>query len=102
MLACFGLAMVTGKRHKIKKEERICKLCDLNEGKDEFHFFRQYPNCKVLRKELIDNFISTEKINLTGNRLEKLNLLFAKKSRGSLNRLGRHLYEGDTKNKKKK
>ena len=74
---------------KQKKKKAYANLCDLNEVEDEFHFVLQYPNCQVLRKELIVNFISAENINLTGNRLGKLNLLFAKETGGSLNALGK-------------
>ena len=30
-LSSFQLAIVTGKRFKTKKEEQICKFCDLND-----------------------------------------------------------------------
>ena len=59
-LSSFKVAIVTGKRLKIKKEERKCKFCDLNEVEDETHFFLQCRNCKDFRKGLIDYLISTE------------------------------------------
>ena len=36
-LSSFEFATVTGKWFKTKKEERICKFCDLNEVEDETH-----------------------------------------------------------------
>ena len=38
-LSSFKLAIVTGKWFKTKKEERICKFCNLNEVEDETHSF---------------------------------------------------------------
>ena len=38
-LSSFKLAIVTGKWFKTKKEERICKFCNLNEVEDEAHSF---------------------------------------------------------------
>ena len=46
-----------------KKEEQICKLCDLNEVEDETYFLLQCRNCKDLRKGFIDYLISTEERN---------------------------------------
>ena len=94
-LSSFKLTIVTGKWFKTKKEERICKFCDLNEVEDETHFLLQCRNYKDLRKGLIDYLISTENINLTfGNRLKKLKLLFVIGSCwGSLNALGKFILE---------
>ena len=44
-LSAFKIAMVTGKWFKIKKEEQICKFCDLVEVEDETSFF----NGEVIR-----------------------------------------------------
>ena len=87
-LSSFKFAIVIGKWFKTKKEERICKFCDLNEVEDESHFLLQCRNYKDLRKVLIDYLISTETINLTfGNKLEKLKMQFVSGSWGSLNAL---------------
>ena len=89
-MSSFKLAIVTEKWFKAKKEERICKYCDLNEVEDETHFLLQCRNYKDCRKGLIDYLMSTENINLTfGNKLEKLKLLFVSCSRGLLNALGK-------------
>ena len=89
-LSSFKFAIMTGKWFKTKKEERICKFCDLSEVENKTHFFLQCRNYKDLRKDLIDHLISTENINLTfGNKLEKLKLLFVSGSWGSLNALGK-------------
>ena len=64
-LSFFKLAIVTGKCHKTKKEERIWNFCDLNEVEDEFKFLLQFPAYKDLRKELTDYIITTENINFT-------------------------------------
>ena len=93
-LSSFKLAIVTGKWFKTKKEERICKFCDLNKVEDETHFLLQCRNYKDLRKGLINYLISTENINLTfGNQLEKLKLLLVSGSWGSLNALGKFVLE---------
>ena len=93
-LSSFKLAIVTGKWFKTKKEERICKFCDLNEVEDETHFLLQCRNYKGLRKVLIDYLISTKNINLTfGNKLEKLKLLFVMGSWDSLNTLDKFVLE---------
>ena len=85
---------MTGKWFKTKKEERICKFCDLNKVEDETHFLLQCRNYKDLRKGLINYLISTENINLTfGNQLEKLKLLLVSGSWGSLNALGKFVLE---------
>ena len=44
-LFSFKPDIVTGKWLKIKKEERICKFCDLEEVEDEISFF----NAEVIR-----------------------------------------------------
>ena len=43
-LSSFKLAIVTGKLFKTKKEERICKFCDLIKVEDETHFLLQLRN----------------------------------------------------------
>ena len=92
-LSSFKLVILAGKWFKTKKEERIYKFCDLNEVEDETHFLLQC-NYKDLWKGLIDHLISTENINVTsGNKLEKLKLLFVSGSRGSLNALGKFVLE---------
>ena len=58
------LAIITRKQHKAKREEIICKFCDLNEVEDEFHFLLQCSNYMGLGKELIDYIMSTENIDL--------------------------------------
>ena len=93
-LYSFTLAIVTGTWFKTKKEERTCKLCDLNKVEDETHFLLRCRKYKDLRKGLIDYLISTGNINLTfGNKLEKLKLLFVSGSWGSLNAFGKFVLE---------
>ena len=97
-LSSFKLAIVTGKWFKTKKEERICKFCDLNEVEDETHFLLQCRNYKDLWKGLISYLISAENINLKfGNKLEKL--LFVSGSWDSLNALGKFMLEAYKKRK---
>ena len=38
------LAVVIGKWYKIKKENRLCNFCNLNNIEDEFHFLIDCPN----------------------------------------------------------
>ena len=40
-LSSLKLADVTGKCYKTKKEEEICKFCDLNEVEDQTNFLLQ-------------------------------------------------------------
>ena len=78
-LSSFKLAIVTRKWLKTKKEERICKFCDLNEVEGETDFLLQCLNYKDLRKGLIDYLISTENINLTFlNQLVKTEIAICK------------------------
>ena len=85
-LSSFKFAIVTGKWFKLKKEERICKFCDLNQVENEARFLLQCQSYKNLWKGLVDHVISTAKINLTfGDKLEKLKLLFVSDSWSLLN-----------------
>ena len=73
-----------------------------NEVEYEFHFYLQCRKYKDFYKELTYYLISTENINLTlRKRLEKLKLLFARGSWGSLNALGKTLCVASKKREQK-
>ena len=76
-LASCKLATVTGKWFKTKKEERICKVCNLNKVEDDNYFLLQCRNYKDLLKGSF--FISTP--------------LFVIGSWGSLNASGKLVLE---------
>jgi hypothetical protein len=46
------LEIERGRYTRIKKENRICKFCDLKEIEDEFHFFFRCKNNHTLRNIL--------------------------------------------------
>jgi superfamily II helicase len=46
------LEIERGRYTRIKKENRICKFCDLKEVEDEFHFFFRCKNNHTLRNIL--------------------------------------------------
>ena len=48
------LEIETGRYRGIKAEERICRLCELNQVEDEFHFLCNCTLYKELRKTLYD------------------------------------------------
>ena len=101
-LSSLKLAILTGKWYKIKKEERKCKFCDSNVIEDEFHFIFQCSNYKKLRKDLFDNLMANEKVDLTSeNKLEQLKLLFENGSWGSLKCLARFVLNAYKKRQEK-
>ena len=46
------LEIERGRYTRIKKENRICKFCDLKEVEEEFHFFFRCKNNQTLRNIL--------------------------------------------------
>ena len=51
-LLCKMREIERGRYTRIKKENRICKFCDLKEVEDEFHFFFRCKNNHALRNIL--------------------------------------------------
>ena len=49
------LEIETGRHRKIELQNRMCKLCNLNEVEDEFHFICKCPLYNYLRKDLYNN-----------------------------------------------
>ena len=43
---------VTGQYRKLRVEERICNLCDMNETENELHFISVCPKYTIERNEL--------------------------------------------------
>ena len=72
------LAVVTGKWYKIKKENRLCNFCNLNDIEDEFHFLIDCPNYKKLRESTLKSIQDTKHSDLSrGNITKKIGELFS-------------------------
>jgi hypothetical protein len=57
------LEIQKGRYTRIKKENRICKFCDLKEVEDEFHFFFRCKNNHTL-KNILYKDITESVLNL--------------------------------------
>ena len=100
-LSSYKLAVVTGKWHKIKVEDRKCQFCNSNEIEDEFHLLIQCSNYNNMRKELTDYLATNESIDITSeNKLENLKFVFSNGSFRSLKALGKFVLEAFEKRNK--
>ena len=100
-LSSYKLAIVTGKWHKIKVEDRKCQFCNSNEIEDEFHLLFQCSNYNNIRKELTDYLATNESIDITSeNKLENLKFVFSNGSFRSLKALGKFVLEAFEKRNK--
>jgi hypothetical protein len=75
---------------RIKKENRICKFCDLKEVEDEFHFFFRCKNNHTLRNMLytdingicpyFNEYDRAKKLILSSSQIMRFTVPFIKKS----------------------
>ena len=59
------LAVVTGKWCKIKKENRLCKFCNLNAKEEIFHFLIDHAVYKKLKESTHGYIEDTERTYLS-------------------------------------
>ena len=54
-----GLEVDIGRRMKITRNERLCRVCNTNVIEDEFHFLLQCPEYNDVRQQLLPNNVYT-------------------------------------------
>ena len=86
----------TGRWQNIKRENRLCKNCNLNKIETETHFLLECHNY-IEGRNYMHNFIK-EKMDLTydlscSSQVQKLKYIFTFGELSSLNSIGKYIFE---------
>lgn len=83
-LSSHSLEVELGRHRKVPKEVRICKLCDLNETEDEFHFIMSCPLYLEERIHLLTKLLKYDEQILQGSSRDVFNCLLSTKNENAL------------------
>ena len=94
-LSSHKLEIEVGRWNKVKREERVCKFCQLGKVENESHFLFECPKY-TLKRITLYQFIN-EKLNIDmqieQDQLKNLQLLFTMGELSTMNALGKYIYE---------